>query len=149
MGIGSYFKPKAKGQPVPQAIPQMSEKPSSGLGHNMEMSATGTATGTPRNMSSRASIAPSTRSSYYVDEIKHEVMVNYLHQQQCSHMWVDDMRTGEREGVLLRKSRNNYLACPPDLVHSQFAQAIGQLNCQVGNFPSSNLVMRLISCRLP
>ena len=147
MGIGNYFKPKAgKGQPTPEPIPQMSEKtPARAFGNNMEMSATGT----PRNMSSRASIAPSTRSSYYVDEIKHEVMVNYLHQQQCSHMWVDDMRSGEREGVLLRKSRNNYLACPPELVQSDFAMAIGQLNCQVSNLPAGNLIMKLTSCRLP
>ena len=132
MGIGNYFKPKAvKGQPAPEPVPLMSEKTPARIGNNVEMSATGT----PRNMSSRASIAPSTRSSYFVDEIKHEVMVNYLHQQQCSHMWVDDMRSGEREGVLLRKSRNNYLACPPDLVHSHFAMAIGQLNCQVSTLP--------------
>ena len=143
MGIGNYFKPKAaKGQPVPATDPltEMSEKNPTRFGNNMEMSATGT----PRNMSSRASIAPSTRSSYYVDEIKHEVMVNYLHQQQCSHMWVDDMRSGEREGVLLRKSRNNYLACPPDLVHSHFAMAIGQLNCQVSSFPLRNNTSRLM-----
>lgn len=146
MGIKNYFKPKAaKGQPAPEPVPQMSEKPPVLAGNSMEMSATGT----PRNMSSRASIAPSTRSSYYVDEIKHEVMVNYLHQQQCSHMWVDDMRSGEREGVLLRKSRNNYLACPPDLVHSHLAMAIGQLNCQVSIVVFSNLTMKLIPRRSP
>ena len=66
-----------------------------------------------------------------MDEIKHEVMVNYLHQQQCSHLWVSD-NSGELEGVLLRKSRNNYMACPPQLATSPFAMACAALNCQVG-----------------
>lgn len=95
----------------------------------MDMSANAT----PHNMSSRASMAPSTRSSYFVDEIKHEVMVNYLHQQQCSNMWVEDSISGKIEGVLLRKSKGQYMACPPPLVGSDFANACAQLNCQVSN----------------
>ena len=65
-----------------------------------------------------------------VDEIKHEVMVNYLHQQQCGHMWVAD-GSGHLEGVLLKKYRGEYLACPPDLINSEFAMACQALNVQV------------------
>lgn len=130
MGIGNYFKPKPKtGQvdlvPPPAAMGE--EKAPPQYMDSMEMSQAVT----PRFGSSRASIAPSTRSSTYVDEIKHEVMVNYLHQQQCSHLWVSD-NSGDLEGVLLRKSRNNYLACPPSLAVSPFAAACAALNCQVG-----------------
>lgn len=129
MGIGNYFRPKPKmGQVAPPPLPAVGEeKMPPQYTDSMEMSQAPT----PRFDSSRASIAPSTRSSTYVDEIKHEVMVNYLHQQQCSHLWVSD-NSGELEGVLLRKSRNNYLACPPQLAVSPFAAACAALNCQVG-----------------
>ena len=140
MGIGSYFKPKPKPAPsqmvttAPAAAAATAgpfeEKVPHRFTDSMEMSQTAT----PRFGSSRASIAPSTRSSTYVDEIKHEVMVNYLHQQQCSHLWVSD-NSGELEGVLLRKSRNNYLACPPQLAMSPFAAACAALNCQVSRRP--------------
>ena len=65
-----------------------------------------------------------------VDEIKHEVMVNFLHQQQCGHMWVAD-GSGMLEGVLLKKYRGEYLSCPPDLINSEFAMACQALNVQV------------------
>jgi hypothetical protein len=57
-------------------------------------------------------------------------MVNYLYQQQCSHLWVSD-GSGEVEGVLLRKSKNTYMACPPQLGGSAFAAACAALNVQV------------------
>lgn len=66
----------------------------------------------------------------FLDDIKHEVMVNYLYQQQCSHLWVSD-GSGEIEGVLLRKSRGQYMACPPQLGNSPFALACAALNVQV------------------
>jgi hypothetical protein len=73
--------------------------------------------------------------SSVLDEIKHEVMVNYLYQQQCSHLWVSD-GSGEIEGVLLRKSRGQYMACPPQLGSSPFALACAALNVQVRFSPS-------------
>jgi hypothetical protein len=66
----------------------------------------------------------------FLDEIKHEVMVNYLYQQQCSRLWVSD-GSGEVEGVLLRKARNQYLACPPALTSSIFAMVCAELNVRV------------------
>lgn len=115
---------------APSAL-SMSEKPSSAMSFNdMELQP-------PRNFSRPASVSGrsvrSTRSvgsSAMLDEIKHEVMVNYLYQQQCSHMWVSD-GSGEVEGVLLRKSRGHYMACPPQLNHSAFALACAALNVQV------------------
>jgi hypothetical protein len=57
-------------------------------------------------------------------------MVNYLYQQQCSRLWVSD-GSGEIEGILLRKSKGQYLACPPQLGTSPFAIAAAALNVQV------------------
>jgi hypothetical protein len=67
-----------------------------------------------------------------IDEIKHEVMVNFLFQQQCSSLWIGD-DSGELEGVLLRKSMGVYLSCPPQLVETLFGRACLALNVQVSN----------------
>ncbi|CAK7274281.1 hypothetical protein SEPCBS119000_006088 [Sporothrix epigloea] len=66
-------------------------------------------------------------SSLFLDEIKHEVMVSYLYQQQCSRLWVAD-GSGEIEGVLLRKARGQYMACPSELANSGLALACATLN---------------------
>src|SRR5271155_3637165 len=80
---------------------------------------------------SPTSIALSSQSeqSNFLDDIKHEAMVTYLYQIQCSHLWVGD-GGGELEGVLLRKSRNNYLACPPELIDSALATACMEMNVE-------------------
>ena len=75
-----------------------------------------------------------------LDDIKHEVMVNYLYQQQCSHLWVSD-GSGEIEGVLLRKSRRQYIACPPQLGSSPFALACAAMNVQVRQTQSSETIL--------
>ena len=133
MGIGKYIKAKA----VPPAEKNGAQSASARLdnphgmspapGSEMELQPP-----TPKYNSSRNSLSGrSTQSSAFLDDIKHEVMVNYLYQQQCSHLWVSD-GSGEIEGVLLRKSRNAYMACPPQLGESAFAAACAQLNVQVG-----------------
>jgi hypothetical protein len=60
-------------------------------------------------------------------------MVNYLFQRQCSAMWVAD-GSGKLEGVMLRKSRGQYLSCPPQLAETNFGTACAMLNVQVCNF---------------
>lgn len=136
MGLKNYFLAR-KPHPAhnaPEIIPEKSSSspvPSAPFSENMELSS-------PRFPSSRNSSRNSfsgrsnrsTQSSAFLDDIKHEVMVNYLYQQQCSHLWVSD-GSGEVEGVLLRKSRNMYMACPPQLGDSAFATACAALNVQV------------------
>ncbi|KAI9657583.1 MAG: hypothetical protein M1829_006891 [Trizodia sp. TS-e1964] len=138
MGIADYFKAKKPDNTV-SPPPVVSEKPAQNpvqprLGDNLEM------TRSPQFGSSRNSFsgAASTRSSF-VDDIKHEVMANYLYQQQCSHLWVSD-GSGDIEGVLLRKSRNNYMACPPQLINTPFATACALLNVQVAMTVNSRVV---------
>lgn len=69
-----------------------------------------------------------------MEDIKHEVVVNYLFQQQCSALWVGD-GCGTTEGIVLRKSRGNYLTCPPQLIDSEFGMACDALNVQVCYHP--------------
>ncbi|OAA52289.1 Glycosyl transferase, family 2 [Beauveria brongniartii RCEF 3172] len=157
MGFGSYFKSadkanKASGpspSPQPLTAPTRPERPERAQstafyekpinGNEMELQAP-----TPRYSSRPGSTrsghsTPSNQSSYMLDEIKHEVMVNYLYQQQCSQLWVSD-GSGEIEGVLLRKSRGQYMACPPQLVHSPFAQACCALNVQCAMTVNSRVI---------
>jgi hypothetical protein len=131
MGLGGYFRAKPAGEKTGggktgnltiETPPAMLNRP----GSDMELQPP-----TPKFGSSRNSLsARSTQSSAFLDDIKHEVMVNYLYQQQCSHLWVSD-GSGEIEGVLLRKSRGHYMACPPQLGSSPFTMACASLNVQV------------------
>ncbi|EHK18882.1 uncharacterized protein TRIVIDRAFT_43815 [Trichoderma virens Gv29-8] len=92
-----------------------------------------------RPQSSSGRSTPSIQSSMFLDDIKHEVMVNYLYQQQCSQLWVSD-GSGEIEGVLLRKARGHYMACPPQLASSPFALACAALNVQCAMTVNSRVI---------
>lgn len=81
-------------------------------------------------------------STPMIDEIKDEVMVNYLYQQQCAQLWVGD-DSGELEGVLLRKIRGKYIACPPQLGISAFSIACSALDLQVRHMPKPKLHPKL------
>ncbi|WZH49140.1 glycosyl transferase family group 2-domain-containing protein [Fusarium acuminatum] len=148
MGIGSYFKadvpPPMSVGPVPR---RPSHRPSVSLHAPIEEkippaavvelhSAAG-----PKFTAGPPSIAVSSKSgnSNLLDDIKHEVMVNYLYQQQCSQLWVGD-GSGEIEGVLLRKSRGQYMACPPQLGQSPFAIACTALNVQCAMTVNSRVI---------
>lgn len=134
MGLSSYFKAdlpgtKQKGAAPPPPLPEKKSQDSSSHDGSEFLQPP-----VPRLDSSRTSIsgrsARTGTSSMFLDDIKHEVMVNYLYQQQCSHLWVSD-GSGEVEGVLLRKTRGDYMACPASLSYSPFANACAQLNVQV------------------
>jgi hypothetical protein len=68
-------------------------------------------------------------STSYLDDVKHEIMANFLFQQQCTKLWIGDA-SGELEGILLRKSKGNYITCPPSLVQSSLGFYCSQLNFQ-------------------
>lgn len=74
--------------------------------------------------------ARSTQNSALYD-IKCDVMVNYLHQQQLERMWT--IPSAPDEGVVLKKSRGQYTACPQEISPhlSAFAQAVEGLNVKV------------------
>ncbi|KIH93790.1 hypothetical protein SPBR_04088 [Sporothrix brasiliensis 5110] len=96
-----------------------------------------------RSVRSGTSSFRSTGSSVFLDDIKHEVMVNYLYQQQCSRLWVAD-GTGAVEGVLLRKIRGQYMACPPRLLESPLAQACASLNVPCAMTVNSRVIQTFL-----
>ncbi|KAK3988457.1 putative glycosyltransferase [Cladorrhinum sp. PSN332] len=169
MGIGNYFKAE-KSKPVDEneKTPQQQLQPpspqgaqrrgprqhgysSSGGQHSTYSEKTQSENGnngelqlpTPRGSSRPQSISGrsvrSAGSSMLLDDIKHEVMVNYLYQQQCSHLWVSN-GSGEIEGVLLRKARGHYMACPAELGNSPFAMACAALNVQCAMTVNSRVI---------
>ncbi|KAI1334657.1 glycosyl transferase family group 2-domain-containing protein [Xylariaceae sp. FL0016] len=160
MGIGSYFKPdrpQAKRKPAAPAAPAeglFSEPVVAGSStmppNDFELqaptahfapSATG---GSSRNSISGRSNRSTQSNMFFVDDVKHEVMVNYLYQQQCAHLWVAD-GSGEVEGVVLRKSKGVYMACPPQLVQSPFTLACSVLNVQCAMTVNSRVIKTFLS----
>ncbi|KAI6359468.1 hypothetical protein MCOR25_007041 [Pyricularia grisea] len=166
MGLGSYFKadkpsasPPTSSPTTPAAVsgsgklsaPPPSHVRSSGRspGSNGEKSGAGGGNDyelqppSTRFSSRPASISArsyrSNNSSVIVEDIKHEVMVNYMYQQQCSQLWVSD-GSGEVEGVLLRKFKGQYMACPPQLGTSPFAVACAALNVQCAMTVNSRVI---------
>jgi hypothetical protein len=78
------------------------------------------------------SVSSSSQSlpSSLTEDMKHEIMMNYLFQQQCSSLWVSD-GSGQKEGIMLRKGRGLYLSCPPQLADSPFGLACAKMNLRV------------------
>lgn len=133
MGLLSYIKPGKKAAEAKANAPaEMTEK-----------SSPTTAIGTPGTMtpaiggwSTPASIypagAPEFRSSQMddINEIKCDVMVNWLYQQQMEKLWTAG---GIDEGVVLKKGRGQYTCCPGDIVDEPygFFKAVETLNVRV------------------
>jgi hypothetical protein len=56
-------------------------------------------------------------------DIKSDVMVNFLHQQQMERLWTSHMPS---EGVVLKKSRGNY-TCSPDILRREIGGLFDQV----------------------
>ena len=137
MKFSSYLKPN-KGQAAP---PSESEKSTENAGSSAlsPPSAPLTAVATPRG-SRPSSLYPTGdfRNSTLdeINDIKCDVMVNWMHQQQLEKMW---SAGSINEGVILKKSRGEFTCCPPDLasVPGDLFDNIKTLNVRV----SSTLLM--------
>lgn len=141
MGIGSYFK--APKRALKLAAP---ENPAETV--EDEKPPRAPYAQQPGYGSSRASLSDSVRTrsrpQSLMEDIKHEVMVNYLFQQQCARMWCGD-GSGQFEGVLVRKTRSSYLACPPDLMTSSFAAGVMAINLPCAMTINSRVVKTYLS----
>nr|POF01164.1 hypothetical protein CFP56_21112 [Quercus suber] len=136
MGLLSYLRPRPEdAETTKPGI--ISEKPSDVATPNAQYPSTpGSYTpgnGTPWG-SRPASLYPvgEFRNSQAEDlnEIKCDVMVNWLYQQQMERLWTAG---GHDEGVVLKKSRSAYTCCPADIVEEPygFHKAIETLNVRV------------------
>lgn len=149
MGLGDYFKSKAP-IPTPTPAPKNSHLAEKSVAHSpdgsfhMDLQPPASKFTSSRNSISNRS----THSSAFLDDIKHEVMVNYLFQQQCSALWVGE-GSGKTEGALLRKSKNDYVTCPGTLVGSPLGVACAALNTQVSpQSPESDISANTLKCAM-
>ncbi|KXT15161.1 hypothetical protein AC579_7930 [Pseudocercospora musae] len=146
MGLESYLRPKKKDggenadlKPQPEDIERQSTPPFNEPLPGMPWGRCGIG-------SSRTSLAPSTKSraSGFIEEIRHEVLVNHLFQQLCMARWIGD-GAGEREGVLARKSKGHYLACPANLVESALADGCIALNVPYAMTVNSRVIKTFLA----
>ncbi|KAI1772777.1 glycosyl transferase family group 2-domain-containing protein [Hypoxylon cercidicola] len=152
MGLSSYFKAakpeNKKTKTVGSPVPTGGIFAENALSHPLDFTDLDLRAPLPNFGSSRNSIsersARSINSSVFLDDIKHEVMVNYLYQQQCAHLWVSD-GSGDVEGVLLRKTKGTYMACPPALADSMIASACSALNVQCAMTVNSRVIKTFLS----
>lgn len=82
-----------------------------------------------------------------INDVKCEVMVNWLHSQQEEKQWLSG---DEEEGVVLKKSKGAYASAPASLrtESSMLIEAIAQLNVRVSGVCHSTFVIADI-CRWP
>jgi hypothetical protein len=64
------------------------------------------------------------------DAVKHQVMINYLYQQQGNNGWRSSNEY-QPQGIVLRLSKDNYLSHPPQFAESALVDALRHLNVQV------------------
>jgi hypothetical protein len=71
-----------------------------------------------------------------INDMKAEIMCNHLHQQQLKKMWANG---SHEEGVLLKKSKDDYTCCPPDLQlpRNGLFDAVKKLNVRVCRYAQS------------
>jgi hypothetical protein len=65
--------------------------------------------------------------------VSHEMIVSYLYQQQRSRLWISDIDSTE-EGAFMRESWSHYITAPILLSESMLAEALIDLNAEVGNY---------------
>ncbi len=123
MGFKSYFK-------NPRATHLQEASANSAVSQAASVTTAASDASADNHDSSSISSSGTSGNSSFMEDLKYEVMVNYLYQQQCAHLWVGD-EGGNIEGVLLRKSRNEYLSCPPQLVNSPLGDGCAALNVLV------------------
>jgi len=81
-------------------------------------------------------------------DIKCDVMVNWLYQQQMEMLWAAG---SPDEGVVLKKTRGQYTCCPADIMDEPmgFYKNIEMLNVRVGTLYPRALTTLLTSYRVP
>ncbi|KAF1929383.1 uncharacterized protein M421DRAFT_60758 [Didymella exigua CBS 183.55] len=103
----------------------------------------GTTTARTSRRNSFTSMHSVTSHGGIMEEIKHEAMVNFLFQQQCKKLWISNNEDGI-EGVLVRKSRGNYAACPPSLVESALGYYASLINLPVVITVNSRVIQTFV-----
>jgi hypothetical protein len=87
------------------------------------------------------------RDSGSILDIKADMMVNWLHQQQVERLWSAEL---PGEGVVLKRARDNF-ACSPSSLRNEpngFYDNIVAMNVRVSHNPSSRVYFKVANPRL-
>jgi hypothetical protein len=138
MGYGDWLKKKKKADKAPTttSVQEMGQVKPPDLPSNPFGDSNRTSMSIPsRPQSSRSPSSLSINQAHVsrrqtLDIVKHQVMVNYLYQQQGNNGWRSSDES-QFQGILLRLSKDNYMTHPPQLAQSALAEALKNLNVQV------------------
>jgi len=140
-GVPWRFTEEVNGSDVgPAGISSDRARAHSGLPQNgfvltpPEMVHTPSGRGTPEPQTPTG--RPSTIRSTTLASLKHEIMVNHLYQKQATRLWITSKDT---EGVILRKARGEYLACPAQLLDTTFGRVCAEMNLSVSTQAQAKL----------
>ena len=132
--LGSYFAPKKEAKGKKQKATKDAEKSQQVTVPDVPTPKFPFSPGQTPGMSPYASQPGSRPVSMYpndeMNDIKSNVVVAHLYQQQLERLWTSG---ADDEGVVLKKGRNQYTACPSELtqIEGGFFDAISALNVRV------------------
>ncbi|KAI9699641.1 MAG: hypothetical protein M1836_002675 [Candelina mexicana] len=144
----SYFHPASKIEDEKKSVKSNVEMKASPMGPSTpglssKTTPAGTTPTASRSVSRPASIYPTGdfRNSAVDDiaDIKADVMVNWLYQQQMERLWT----SGERgEGIVLKKKRADYTCCPRELAqdYAGLFDAVLKLNVRAAMTVNTRLI---------
>jgi hypothetical protein len=128
-GLLSYFKPASSSAPAQNTLSTPSLELTESFNHKIVHQ------GSPHTLDlGRLNAFPvgdfRNASAEDINDVKCEVMVNYLHSQQEEKHWISG---DEDEGVILKKSRGTYTCAPVELATdcAILLDAVAQLNVRV------------------
>lgn len=75
-------------------------------------------------------------------------MIKYIYGRVSSHQWVPDAQSGQPCGVLLRKSRGNYIS-EPEVVDSTLLGAVQTMNVEVAFTMATDTVNAILTSLQP
>jgi hypothetical protein len=148
MGYGDWLKKKSGSAPQgnTSSIQEMEQVTSPNLPSNpfgdsnktsMSSLSRPQSSGSPSSLSINQAHASRRQT---LDMVKHQVMINYLYQQQGNNGWRSSNES-QSQGILLRLSKDNYVTHPPQMAQSAVVEALKTLNVQV----SINVLFKLLT----
>ena len=90
-------------------------------------------------MQSRPRMTPTPST---IGALRHEVMVNSLHQKQATRLWFG---YEEDEGVVLRRAKGDFVSAPANVLNSTFGRAAAKMNLPVAMTVNSRTIQLLLA----
>ncbi|KAF2170004.1 hypothetical protein M409DRAFT_64391 [Zasmidium cellare ATCC 36951] len=127
MGLRSYFRPKKAAASIDEdagAVPVSS------------------------SAASNSDVSMTSKDTIYNDNVQRDIIVSYLFQRQCTSMWIQDV-AGTTEGVILKRTNNDFLALPISLKGTMFQKAVMSLNTKAAMTVKSRVICTIVDSLNP